>query len=226
LKSSEVKIFSAILVVAVILVGFALAPTFRGEKGPPPPPPKPEIDRSLLVPPGSHLRGDPNAPTTVVVFSDFQCPMCKDGVPILRKIVEENAGKVNEVFHHFQAKPDHVYAQLLARASEAAAKQGKFWEMHDKIYEKQKELTQGRYPEVQVKLKAIAKSIGLDVMKYDVAMSAEDNKPFEEGNALGVKAEIPGTPSYFVIDPQGKVTHYMSNMEIQGWGEKLKKSSH
>ena len=219
------KIFSAILIVAIILVGFALAPMFLGTKEPPPAPP-PQINRALLAPPGSHLRGDPKAPTTIVVFSDFQCPSCKDGVPILHKILKENPGKINEVFHHFQAKPDHVYAQLLARASEAAAKQGMFWEMHDKIYEKQKDLTQGRYPEVQVKLKAIAKSIGLDAMKYDVAMSAEDDRPFREGNALGLKAAIAGTPAYFVIDPNGKVTPYRSNMEIQGWANKLKDARH
>jgi protein-disulfide isomerase len=215
-SSSEVKIFGAILVVAVILVTLFVVPMLLVQG--PPTPVAVNLDRKLLVPPGSHVRGDPNAPTTIVVFSDFQCPSCSEGSPVVKEIIEKNPGRVKEVFHHFQAKPEHIYARLFARATEAAAEQGKFWEMHDGIFEQQEKLAQGTVEEVKRKIRELAEKRGLDLAKYDAAMAKENDEPFRRDNKLGLQVQLEATPSYFIIGPDGNVKKYGTTEAIQNWG--------
>ena len=84
----------------------------------------------------SPLRGSPMAPVTIYEFSDFQCPHCKMTAPLLKKIVEESNGKVKLLFKQYPL-PMHPKARDASKATIAADKQGKFWEMHDLLFEKQ-----------------------------------------------------------------------------------------
>jgi protein-disulfide isomerase/copper chaperone CopZ len=139
-----------------------------------------------------HIRGDFNAPITLVEFSDFECPFCARHFPTLNKILSDYQGKVKLVYKHFPL-PFHPNAQKAAEASECAAEQGKFWEYHDKLFEN---FSQGYSLE---KFKQWAKELGLDANRFNNCLDSgkyaqKVQKDIQEGNQKGVD----GTPATFV----------------------------
>jgi protein-disulfide isomerase/copper chaperone CopZ len=139
-----------------------------------------------------HIRGDFNAPITLVEFSDFECPFCARHFPTLNKILSDYQGKVRLVYKHFPL-PFHPNAQKAAEASECAAEQGKFWEYHDKLFEN---FSQGYSLE---KFKQWAKELGLDANRFNNCLDSgkyaqKVQKDIQEGNQKGVN----GTPATFV----------------------------
>ena len=89
---------------------------------------------------GRPTYGNERAPVAVVVFADFQCPHCKLEAPGLRKAVQQYRGQAKLVFKHFPLSTMHTRAEAAARATEAAHMQGKFWEMHDLVFDHQTQL--------------------------------------------------------------------------------------
>lgn len=141
----------------------------------------------------SPLRGSPMAPVTVYEFSDFQCPHCKVAAPALKKVVEESDGKVKLVFKQYPL-PGHPRAREAARAAVAAHKQGKFWEMHDLLFENQDELQ-------VVDFDDYAKKLGLDVERFRADMQSKATEKKIEGDmAEGKAAGVDSTPSIYVND--------------------------
>jgi len=141
----------------------------------------------------SPLRGSTMAPVTIYEFSDFQCPHCKMASPHLKKIVEESNGKVKLIFKQYPL-PGHPKAREAAKATIAAHKQGKFWEMHDLLFENQDRLTTAN-------LDDYAKKLGLDVKKFKADMqSKETEKKIEADIAEGHAAGVDSTPSIYVND--------------------------
>src|SRR6266508_1786848 len=109
----------------------------------------------------AQVLGSANAPVTLEEFGDFECPPCGLLHPILKGIeTEYGPTKVRIVFREFPLVPNHVHALAAARAAEAAALQGRFWEMHDMIYEHQKDWHEAF--DVRPIFEGYAKSIGLD----------------------------------------------------------------
>lgn len=141
----------------------------------------------------SPMRGSPMAPVTLYEFSDFQCPHCKLAAPELKKVVEESDGKVRLVFKHYPL-PMHPKAREAAKAAVAADKQGKFWEMHDLLFENQAELQRADFNDY-------AKKLGLDMKRFKADMqSKETEKKIESDIAEGEAAGVDSTPSIFVND--------------------------
>jgi protein-disulfide isomerase len=141
----------------------------------------------------SPLRGSPMAPVTLYEFSDFQCPHCKMAAPMLKKVVEESDGKVKLVFKQYPL-PGHPRAREAAKATVAAQKQGKFWEMHDLLFENQDRLQTANFDDY-------AKKIGLDLKRFQADMaSKETEKKIEADIAEGHKAGVDSTPSVYVND--------------------------
>ena len=141
----------------------------------------------------SPLRGSTMASVTIYEFSDFQCPHCKMASPHLKKIVEESNGKVKLIFKQYPL-PGHPKAREAAKATIAAHKQGKFWEMHDLLFENQDRLT-------TADLDDYAKKLGLDVKKFKADMqSKETEKKIEADIAEGHAAGVDSTPSIYVND--------------------------
>jgi protein-disulfide isomerase len=159
---------------------------------PPPPAEDEEDNRPANVPVGtSALRGDAKAPVTIIAFSDFQCPFCSRVVPTLTRIEQEYKGKVKIAFKH-QPLPFHPNAVIAAQAAEAAKDQGKFWEMHDKLFANQQAL--GRDNLVQY-----AKDLGLDAGKFEKSLDSDKAKQqIESDKAEATKAGANGTPTFFV----------------------------
>ena len=83
-----------------------------------------------------NVKGNKNATTTLIEYSDFQCPACGSYYPILKKVAEDMGAQVRFAYRHFPL-PQHKNAKLAATVAEAAGKQGKFWEMHDLIFQNQ-----------------------------------------------------------------------------------------
>ncbi|MCG5052372.1 MAG: thioredoxin domain-containing protein [Myxococcales bacterium] len=153
----------------------------------------PENDQTVTkVDPGtSPSRGPKNAPVTMVVFSEFQCPFCSRIKPTLDAIEQEYKGKVRIVFKHFPLD-FHQNAKPAAMASMAAAEQGKFWEMHDKLFANQQSLD-------RASLEKYAQEIGLDMNKFKTAL--DSNKfasAIEEDVKLGQSVGVNGTPATFI----------------------------
>ena len=102
-----------------------------------------EVITDLVVPVDpdrDHIRGPMDAPVIVVEYGDFECPYCGQAEPAVRELLEDS-GEVRYVWRHLPLSDVHQHAQLAAEATEAAAKQDKFWEMHDKLFERQDALT-------------------------------------------------------------------------------------
>ncbi len=143
---------------------------------------------------GFPTKGNADAPITIVEFSDLQCPFCGSWFKNAYKQINENyikTGKVKLVYRHFPLS-SHPEAAPAANATECANEQGKFWEMHDKIFLNQAQLSAANY-------KAWAKDLGLDTAKFDSCYDSKkyDSKvtaDFSEGASVGVS----GTPTFFV----------------------------
>ncbi len=140
---------------------------------------------------GAPVRGAENAKIMIVEFSDFQCPFCSRVSPTLDQIIDEYGDKVQIAFKHLPLA-FHQKAPAAHAASVAADRQGKFWEMHDKIFANQKEMSPEKYVEW-------AGELGLDVEKFkkDLA-SAEVKKQIEADKQEAAKLGVTGTPSFFV----------------------------
>ena len=146
----------------------------------------------------AHALGDPKAPVTLEEFGDFECPPCGVLHPILKGIeTEYGPTKVRIIFREFPLVPTHVHALAAARAAEAAGLQGRFWEMHDMIYEHQKDWHEAF--DVRPIFEGYAKTIGLDVAQFarDITSDIIERRIFLDGkraHSLGVQ----GTPTVFL----------------------------
>lgn len=146
----------------------------------------------------AHALGNAQAPVTLEEFGDFECPPCGLLHPILKSFAGElGPTKLRIIFREFPLVPNHVHALAAARAAEAAGLQGRFWEMHDMIYEHQKDWHEAF--DVRPIFEGYAKTIGLDVAQFqrDNTSEAVERRIFLDGkraHSLGVQ----GTPTVFM----------------------------
>lgn len=136
-------------------------------------------------------KGPKDAPVTIVVFSEFQCPACTQGAKLINEVVSAFPEKVRVVYRDFPLNI-HPNAPKAAEAAHCADAQGKYWEMHAKLFENQGKL------EVP-SLKEYAKALSLDQAKFDKCLDSGEKKPLvDEGLKAGEELAISGTPSFFV----------------------------
>ncbi|MFC4532672.1 Na+/H+ antiporter NhaA [Sphaerisporangium dianthi] len=138
-----------------------------------------------------HLRGPRDAPVTVVEYGDFECPFCGLAEPVVRELLAGH-GDVRYVWRHLPLHDVHPWAQLAAEASEAAASQGAFWEMHDVLLEHQGELRPRH-------LLGYAERIGLDLARFrrDLEGHAGAARIAEDVDSADLSG-VSGTPTFFV----------------------------
>jgi protein-disulfide isomerase len=149
---------------------------------------------SLAVPPEptDHLEGSDHARVTLVEYGDFECPSCKVAVTTPKLLLERFPNKVRFIFRHFPLQEAHPHALLAAEASEAAAAQGKFWQMHDVLFEDQAHLK-------DKDLHRHAAALGLDMARYVAEM--DDHiylQKVREHIEGGRRSHIRATPTFFV----------------------------
>jgi protein-disulfide isomerase len=175
---------------------------------------RPQIDPNKVyeIPVASSaVRGPKEAPITITMFSDFQCPFCAQSAPIIDEVLKAYPNDVNFVMKQFPLRQIHPQADPAARAAIAARNQGKFWEMHDELYKNTRTLT----PE---SIKGIAEKLGLDMKKWEADMNSDAvKKEVEADLALGQKSDVRGTPSFFV---NGKIAQ---NRSVDGFKAQIDK---
>jgi protein-disulfide isomerase len=139
----------------------------------------------------SPAKGPDEAPVTMTVFSDFQCPYCSRLVPFVDEVLAKNPGKVRVVFKQFPLRM-HNMAQPAALASLAAREQGKFWPMHDKLFASSSQLS-------EEKIAALAKESGLDMARFDKDRTSQKLRDeVQRDLLLGQQAGVQGTPTVFI----------------------------
>jgi formate-nitrite transporter family protein len=150
---------------------------------------------STLTPPVSardHAEGPADAPLTLVEYGDYQCPYCGAAYPVVKRLQKTLGKKLRFVFRNFPLTQAHPYALIAAETAEAAALQGKFWEMHDLLYEQQALLEPDIIP-------TWAERLGLDLEKLgnDIAHGGVE-KRIQEDRQSGIRSGVNGTPTFFV----------------------------
>ena len=139
-----------------------------------------------------HAEGPADAPLTLVEYGDYQCPYCGAAYPVVKRLQKTLGKKLRFVFRNFPLTQLHPYALIAAEAAEAAALQGKFWEMHDLLYEKQAFLE----PEI---IPAWAEKIGLNVEQLgnDIRQGIPE-KRIREDRQSGIHSGVNGTPTFYI----------------------------
>ena len=141
-----------------------------------------------------HIQGPNAAKVVMVEYGDYQCPYCGEAYPIIKKIQEKYGNNLRFVFRNFPLTQIHPRAEFGAEMAEASAAQGKFWEMHDYIYENQKSLN-----DEEVFLKYADKKLGLDKDKIHQSVAQHTFVPrIREDFMSGVRSGVNGTPTLFI----------------------------
>jgi protein-disulfide isomerase len=139
-----------------------------------------------------HSKGPADAPVTLVEYGDYQCPYCRAAYPVVKRLQKKLGKKLRFVFRNFPVTQAHPYALIAAETAEAAALQGKFWEMHDLLFEKQSSLT----PDV---IPRWAEKIGLDVNKFgNNIKQGVVAKRIKEDRQSGIRSGVNGTPTFYI----------------------------
>lgn len=164
-------------------------------------------DASKLVRATSQKQG--SGSVQLVEFGDYQCPACGAAYPNVQKIMKEYDGKVTLIWRNYPLETIHKNALVSAQYAQASAQQNKFWEMHDKLYETQKEWSELADP--TGKFAEYATALGIDAAKLknaakDGAVTAIINQDKADGDAVGVQ----GTPTFFVNGKQVASYDYAS----------------
>ena len=148
----------------------------------------------LAVPVGKrdHIQGPVNAPLTLLEYGDYECPACGEAYGNIKTVQESLAERLRFVFRNFPLANVHPHAKHAAEAAEAAGAQGKFWEMHDILFENQDALE-------DEDLAAYAEQLGLDVARLinEVETGAYIDRVREDFKS-GIRSGVNGTPTFFV----------------------------
>lgn len=192
--SREAQVLGGILVVVVAgMIGlFVLANKSSNT-------PLPAGSKTKIVRATSHEEG--TGPVQFVEFGDFQCPACGAAFPNVQQVLAKYQGKISFYFRNFPLTQLHPNAMAGANAAEAAAAQGKYWQMHDKLYETQTQWAD--LPNPTDYFISLAQSLGLNTDEFSSAIQSKKyqsviNQDIADGNALGIDA----TPTFYIDGTQ------------------------
>jgi protein-disulfide isomerase len=147
---------------------------------------------TLPVSERDHIKGPETAPVTLVEYGDFECPFCGAAHLVLKEIERRLGDQLRFVFRHFPLTNVHPHAEHAAEAAEAAGAQGRFWEMHDMLFEHQTALDDPH-------LLAYADALDLDIPRFEYEMAEHIHAPrVREDFMSGVLSGVNGTPTFFI----------------------------
>jgi formate-nitrite transporter family protein len=139
-----------------------------------------------------HVKGPPDAASTLVEYGDYECPYCGLAHPIVQEVQRRMGHRLRFAFRHFPLSEIHPHALRAAEAAEAAAAQGKFWPMHDLLYENQAALG-------DADLARYAGALGLDLQRFVKELAEGVWQPrIREDFLSGARGGVNGTPTFFV----------------------------
>src|SRR5437868_4081731 len=154
-----------------------------------------EWDAALTLPVSEardHVQGPADAAVTLVEYGDYECPYCGAAYPIIKEVQARMGGRLRFVFRNFPIATSHPHAEQAAEVAEAAAAQGRFWEMHDLLYENQKRLR-------DEDLRGYAEKLELDLDSFDRELVEHVHAArVREDFMSGVRSGVNGTPTFFI----------------------------
>jgi protein-disulfide isomerase len=154
-------------------------------------------DRALLRFPVSdrdHAQGPADAPVTLVEYGDYECPHCGRAYPIIKDVQQRLGKRLRFVFRNFPLTEAHPHAEHAAEAAEAAGSQGKYWEMHDTLFEHQHALG-------DTQLLNYAAILGLDAEPFREELTSHVHARHVRADFLGgIRSGVNGTPTFFIND--------------------------
>jgi len=191
-----------VIVIAIALAASAAAYLSRGSSDTAKTP-----QTGALPPGGGRVQGPENAPVTLVEFADYQCPMCAHWSPMIAELLRKYPDKVRFEFHYYPLIQIHRYAMAAALAAEAAGEQGRYWEMHDLLFENQDRWAASNNAETEFLTYAVR--LGMNTNQFMQAMRSPDVQArILQDVTRAVNAKLPGTPTIFMngqlIDPLPK----------------------
>jgi protein-disulfide isomerase len=159
---------------------------------------------------GSPSRGPVDAPVTIVVWSDFQCPACKHALPVIDQAAEKHANHVRLV-HKFYPLKFHTHAEVAAKAAVAAHNQGRYWQFEKLLFDNQNALT-------ETDLDKYAKAVGLDMARFHADMGSEKTAAvIQRDKAEAEKAGLSGTPFILVNGREVVLGLFRVDSELEPW---------
>jgi protein-disulfide isomerase len=139
-----------------------------------------------------HIQGDKRAPITLIEYGDYECPHCGHAYPIVKRVQKHFGDRLMFIFRNFPLREIHPNAENAAEAAEFAAAHERFWEMHDKIFENQSDLSLPMLLE-------LAKTLRLSVPDLRNALTARQYASRVRDDFLGgVRSGVNGTPTFFI----------------------------
>ncbi len=197
------------LVVIILAVAVAAGAAVYLSRQPDQPADTPGATTHADIKGGGRIRGPENAPLTLVEFGDYQCPSCGAYHPLVKEILNRYPQQLRLEFHHFPLVTIHPNSMLASQAAEAAGEQGRYWEMHDAIFDHQREWADS--PNAEPIFIALASGFGLDINKFMQALRSPQIqerilKDVERGN----NAHVEAVPTFFI---NGEQVHVRLSME-------------
>jgi protein-disulfide isomerase len=139
-----------------------------------------------------HIQGPVDAPITLVQYGDYECPYCGEAYPIVKQVQARMGDRLRFVFRNFPISTSHPHAERAAEAAEAGSAQGRFWEMHDTLYEHQQRLRDDD-------LRTYAEQCELDLDRFDKEMAEHVHaERVHEDFMSGVRSGVNGTPTFYI----------------------------
>ena len=167
------------------------------------------IDLAVPVSPDDHLLGPPEAKVTLLEFGDYECPDCMASFPIVNRLLEEFSGQIQFVFRHFPLTSVHLRASIAAQAAEAAGAQGRFWPMHDLLYQSRGGLDPSDLDRMAIRL-------NLDIYRFQNDLTTGRWIGKVERDAIGARQSgVTGTPTFFVNGRRTQRRHEALQEAIQ-----------
>lgn len=154
-----------------------------------------------IMHPIDHVKGNASSSVVIMEYSDFQCPACRSYYPIIRELIAEFGDRAAFIYRHFPLINIHGNAEFAARAAEAAGRQGKFWEMHDLLFEKQNEWAP--VADATPSFESYALLLGISVPQFKTDFASEEVKNLVITQRVhAIKSGLAGTPSFFLNGKQ------------------------
>lgn len=165
--------------------------------------------------PTSHVEGKGQAGVTLVEYGDYQCPYCGQYYPVVKQVVAKYNDQIKFQFRNFPLVNLHQNAFAGARAAEAAALQGKFWQMHDLLYDNQSQWSESDNPSQY--FQQYAKQLGLNIDQFSKDYSSNKvNDAINADKAAGDKLNVQGTPTFFLNGKQVQL-----NADINSFSQQI-----
>lgn len=168
----------------------------------------PMSDLAAAVDPArEHVRGPADAPVTLLEYGDYECPYCRRAAPVINELLSRSNGQLRFVMRHLPLTDVHPYAALAAEAAEAAGTQGKFWEMHDRLFAGEPALNTNDLPRH-------AEALGLDVKRFGKDLrSGRFASRVARDVASAEAAGVAGTPTFFINNRRHRGAYDLDSLE-------------